>query len=537
MSTPGEKEPRFDYLFIGTGNSALTAAALLVNAGKRVLMLEAHDIPGGYAQSFPWGDYFFCAQVHYIWGCGPGGKINEFLKKIGLDKELTFELYDPEGYDRVKLPDGKLVSIPYGYEKLVENIEAAYPGNRAALIKFTKILTDIRNELRHLPDRKAKWWEYVLKGWQFRTLIKYRNKTLQDVFDECGLSQEAQSVLAGNAGDFMLPPKKLAIGAYVGLFAGYGSGAYYPTKHYKFYFERIAQFIEEHRGSRILYKTEVTGIDVEGDKVVQVRTKDGRTFTAKNIICNMDPKKAGEMIGLEKFPASYRKKLQYQQSGSSIIIYLGLKNIDLKKLGLGKFNVWHYEQWDVNKTWDDQDKGDFSKPWFFLSTASLHTKVPPYAPPGNHIVEIATSAQYNEFKQRKDESYEAYEKRKNEVAEHLLDLVEKNYIPNLREHIDVKVVGTPTTNEYWVWAPEGNAYGQNMTPREVGPGRLRKATPFKNFYFCNATAGYASIYGTTGNGMDLYMDLTGDRFFEFSKSPTDAEWIAWAREEYKKQNS
>ncbi|MEK7066676.1 MAG: NAD(P)-binding protein, partial [Patescibacteria group bacterium] len=55
---------RFDYLFIGTGNSALTAAALLTNAGKRVLMLEAHDIPGGYAQSFPWGDYFFCGQVH-----------------------------------------------------------------------------------------------------------------------------------------------------------------------------------------------------------------------------------------------------------------------------------------------------------------------------------------------------------------------------------------------------------------------------------------------------------------------------------------
>lgn len=530
------KEPRFDYLFIGTGNSALTAAALLVNAGKRVLMLEAHDIPGGYAQSFPWGEeYFFCAQVHYIWGCGPGGKIYEFLKKVGLEKDITFQLYDPEGYDRVHLPDGKLVNIPYGYEKLIENVEAAYPGNRAGLEKFTKILTGIRKELRNLPE-KIKWYEYITKGWQFPYLIKYRNSTLQDVFDECKLSKEAQAVLAGNAGDFMLPPSKLSVGAYVGLFAGYGCGAYYPTKHYKYYFERVAQFIEEHRGSRILYKSEVAKINAEGDKITSVETKDGRTFTAKTIVCNMDPKKAAEMIGMEKFPASYQKKLQYKQSGSSVIIYLGLKNIDLKKLGLGKFNIWHYEQWDVNKTWNDQDKGDFSKPWFFLSTASLHTDVPPYAPKGNHIIEIATSAQYDEFNHLKNTDMAAYEKRKAEVAEHLLDLVEKHYIPNLREHIDVKVVGTPTSNEYWVWAPEGNAYGQNMTPAEVGPKRLRRETPFSNFYFCNATAGYASIYGTTGNGIDLYMQLTGDKFYSYPNGPTDEEFIAQARRDFTEQN-
>ena len=89
-----EKKERFDYLFIGTGNSALVAAALLTNAGKRVLMLEAHDIPGGYAQSFAWGDYF-CGQVHYIWGCGPEGKIYKFLQKIGLEKILLLNYTIP----------------------------------------------------------------------------------------------------------------------------------------------------------------------------------------------------------------------------------------------------------------------------------------------------------------------------------------------------------------------------------------------------------------------------------------------------------
>ena len=526
---------KYDYLFIGTGNSALTAAALLANAGKKVCMLEAHDIPGGYAQSFKWGEqYYFCGQVHYIWGCGPGGKIYEFLKKIGLEKTVTFELYDPKGYDVVSLPDKKRVAIPYGFDKLIDKIDAAYPGERAKLEKFIKIIERLRYEIRILPEGKESnihWWEYITKGWRYLGLVKYRNKTLQDVFDACGLSKEAQAVLSGDAGDFMLPPAKLAILAYIGLFCGYNTGAYYPTKHYKHYFDSVAKSITDHRGCHIFYKTLVTKINTEGDRVTSVETKDGKIFTARTIICNMDPQAAAKMIGLEKFPADYAKKLDYEYSGGSIMIYLGLKNIDLEKCGLGRFNIWHLGDWSLNDIWAKQDRNDLSNPWFFMSTPTLHSKEPGTAPAGHEIIEIATSAPYQAWKELKERDIKTYEAEKARVTDHILDIIEKDYIPNLREHIDVKVVGSPTTNEDWVWAPKGNAYGQNMTPKEIGPGRLQMETPFKNFYFCNATAGYASIYGTTGNGVDLYMKLTGDHFFSITKGPTDAEFVAdaWKR--------
>ena len=349
------------------------------------------------------------------------------------------------------------------------------------------------------------------------------------MFDECDLSKEAQAVLAGDAGDFMLPPNKLAILAYIGLFCGYNTGAYYPTKHYKFYFDSVAESIVGHRGSRILYKTKVAKINTEGDRITSVETVDGQTFTGKTIICNMDPQAAAKMIGLEKFPAGYAKKLAYEYSGGSMMIYLGLKDIDLLKCGLGRFNIWHLGQWDVNKIWEDQKNHDMSNPWFFISTPTLHTKEPGTAPAGHQIVEIATYAEYAPWKELRDRDYQAYEVKKNELAERILDIVEAEYIPNLRAHIDAKVVGSPTTNEDWVWAPIGNAYGQNMTPGEIGPHRLPMETPFKNLYFCNATAGYASIYGTTGNGIALYQKLTGDYFFAVAKGPTDVEFVADAR--------
>lgn len=525
-----KEEPRFDYLFIGTGNSALVAAALLANAGKRVLMLEAHDIPGGYAQSFKWGDFYFCGQVHYIWGCGPGGRIYEFLKKIGLEKQITFELFDPEGYDRMAMPDGKIIGIPFGFDNLIENVEKAYPGNKKSLKKFLDIIQKIREETKIFPDRTIKWWEYLTKGWKFLTLLKYRNKTQQDVYDECGLSKEVQAVLSAQAADFMLPPEKLSIFAFVGLFCGYNTGTYYPTKHYRYYFDSIAESITSHRGSRILYKSKVTKINVEGDKVTSVQVEDGRTFSAKTVICNMDPQAASHLIGQEKFPASYVKnKLSYDYSVSSIMVYLGLKDIDLTKYGMTSGNIWHMEQWDMNQIWKDQANGDFSKPFFFVSMPTMHSKEPGVAPAGMEIMEIGTYTEYKDFKDLKTKDYKAYETKKIELVDKLLDLVEKHYIPDLRKHIAVQVIGSPTSNEDWVWAPFGNSYGEPCTPAQIGLHRLKQETPFKNFYFCNATAGYAGIYGTTSNGMDLYQKLTGDRFFAMANGPSDAEFVAQAR--------
>jgi phytoene dehydrogenase-like protein len=516
----------YDYVIVGTGSSALTVGALLAHAGKKVCMLEAHDIPGGYAQSFKMGDYYFCAQVHYTWGCGPGGKIYEFLKKIGLENDITFELYDPEGYDHMVMPDGKMVKIPYGFDLLVENIEKAYPGQGAPTKRFCDIMARIRTELSSFPFGKIRWWQYITDAYRFRTLIRYKNKTLQDVFDECGLSMEAQAVLIANAGDMMSPPEELSVFAYVGLFGGYNTGAYYPTKHFRYYVDRLAKFITDHEGCHIYYETPVTKVETDGDQVTQVQTKDGKIFKAKQYICNMDPQLAAEKIfGWDKFPVSFQKPLKYKYSPSGMVVYLGLKDIDLRKYGFGKHNVWHLEQWDMNKIWKEQLAGDFSKPWFFISTPSLHTNEPGTTPPGGQIMEIATLTDYESFKKAQDRGYAEYAKMKMALADRLLDLVEKHYVPDLRKHIAVKVVGTTVTNEDFVMAPKGNAYGSLMDPAQISTDRLRADTPWKNFFWCNASSGYAGVYGTVGTGMALYMQLTGDNFYRSAEGPTDEEFI------------
>lgn len=514
----------YDVVIIGTGSAALTVGALLANAGRKVCMLEAHDLPGGYCQTFRTGDYHFCAQVHYIWGCGPGGKIYEFLKRIGLEQDITFELLDKNGYDRAVLPDGKHIRIPYGWEKLVQTVAAAYPDQRAPMETFIGVMRRLREEFRTFPET-IKPLDY-LRAYRYPNIIRYRNATLQDVFNECGLSKESQAVLSANAGDFMLPPERLSLFMYVALFGGYNTGAYYPTKHFKYYIDRLASFITGHEGCHIYYETAADKILTDRDRVTGVGTKDGKMFTAERYICNGDPQKMARMIGWDKFPMSERKKLSYEYSEAGVVIYLGLKDIDLRDHGFGSFNTWHLEDWDMNGMWKNMAATDFTKPWVFLSTPTLHTREGGTTPgPDRQILELASFTAYAPFKDAQNKGYADYFRLKSRVAERMIDVVEERYIPNVRKHIAVKTIGTSTTNEDFVLAPNGNAYGANMTPEQVSRKRLKAKTPFENFFWCNASSGWAGMYGTVSTGISLYQNLTGDRFMDRIPRLSDDEAI------------
>ena len=510
----------YDYLFIGTGNAALTCATLLANAGYKVCMLEAHNRAGGYAHSFTIGQYTFCAQVHYIWGCGKGGSVYEFLKKIGLEEEIQFDLFDPQGYDHMIMPDGIRVKVPCSWKELQSNIEQAYP-QTTGLDAFFKIIKAIRKEAYALP-RTIYWWDYLLKGIFFPTHLKYRHASLQDVFDGCGVSLEAQTILAAQAGDFLLPPNKLSVLFYVGLLGGYGTGAYAPTLGFSYYINRLTRFLTD-QGSDLYFEEQVTKITTHDRKISGVSTTTGKTFAATNYICGMDPQAAAKLIGWEHFPERDRNRLSYEYSDNGVMVYLGLKpGFEPAKYGLGNHNTWHCFDWGMNQMWKAGNKLDVENAWLFISTPTTHSTNVPQA---GHIIEIGTYAPYAPFKQAAEKSHDDYRALKMEMANKMIDLVTRHHIPDLNEHIALKVVGSPTTSEDFCRAPFGNAYGAALLPKST-TSRLSAKTPFSNLHWCNATAGIPSIYGTVRTGCNLYMDLTGDEFYDSRTAPTDEEFIA-----------
>jgi all-trans-retinol 13,14-reductase len=504
-----------DFLIVGSGLSALVFGALMANAGKTVRVLEAHEHPGGFGHTFTMAQkYTFNAQLHYVWDCGEGDTVNRVLKKLDLDQEITFERYDPNGFDHMRMP-GYALEIPSEPQELIRRLSDLFPQDADKIRKFVLAVEKTSEGLKKLspPINPGELLRHF--GEVFGTVL-HLNSTLQDVFDQFKLPQAAQTLLALQWPDFLLPPNQLSFYAWVILFTGYQKGAFYPTQHFEHVIQSLVKTIEIN-GGEVLLNLEVTKFIVVDKAIAGVQTMDLIThqtheFTGETVICNIDPKKAAKMIGIEHFSKAVQKKLDYDYSPSNFMAYCAVKDIDLRDYGFGKWNTFYSGHPNLNEAFEQMyEKNDFSNPSFAITTPTLLTNEHRDCPEDCQIIEFLTVANYDYFKHLKDTNKKAYRQKKDEILDSILDVVEKHYIPNLREHLVFKITGSPTTNERFCWCPSGNSYGSSLTPRNMGLGRLNHQTSLKNFYFCNASSGYPGFAPTFWTGAILYQRLSGDR--------------------------
>jgi all-trans-retinol 13,14-reductase len=492
----------YDDLVIGSGMAGLTVGAVLASRGRRVLMLEAHDEPGGYAHTFRMGKYRFCAQVHYIFGCGEGEPVHELLRRVGLEHAVRFERLDPEGFDHVVVA-GERFRIPNGLEKFRDRLLARFPNDARPIRRYFEAVAAIGRETDLLP-RSLGWRDVVTAPLRFPHLLRYRTWTLGRLYDELGMPPRLRAVLAGQSGDYLLPPCEVSLLLHVALVRAYDRGAYYPTKHFCHLTGSLARYIDTQPGCKLLLSTEVERIHVTGGRVTGVRTTAGETFTASRYVSNADPRRTAAMLDARALPERYAKSLDYEYSGGTVTIYLGLRNLDLRDHGFGSYNVWHYPHDDLDTLYRRQyQDDDLDDPWLFMSTPTLHTDEPGLCPPGEQILEIATSAPYAAWSALRASDRRRYNAQKKRVRERILSIVEERYVPNLARHTVMRVMGTPATNARFCFAPAGNAYGSALTPQNVGFRRVPYTTPYENLFNVNATAGYPSIGGTVKAGLAL----------------------------------
>jgi all-trans-retinol 13,14-reductase len=503
-----------DYLIVGSGLSALVFGALMANSGKIVQILEAHEHPGGFGHTFTMAKkYTFNAQFHYVWDCGEGQTVNRVLKKLGLDREVTFERYDPNGFDRMRMP-GYALDIPSNPEELIRRLSLLFPESSDRIRRFINEVEKTGEGMKKLAP-PVKPTELIKHAGEVFCTVQYLNSTLQDVFDKFQLPQAAQTLLALQWPDFLLPPNQLSFYAWVALFRGYQAGAFYPTQQFEKVITSLVSAIES-RGGQVLLNQEVinfrvTNRTVTGVEAIDLTTYQTREFTGKTVICNLDPKKAAKIIGEEKFSKSVRKKLDYDYSASNYMAYCAVKDIDLRDYGFGKWNVFHTGHENLNEAFSQMyDRHDYSNPSFAITTPTLLTEVSRDCPEDCQIVEFLTVANYNYFKPLIEGDRKAYTQKKQEIFDAIVDVVEKHYVPNFRKHMVFHITGSPTTNERFCWCPNGNSYGSSLTPRNMGLGRLNHETSLNHFYFCNASSGYPGFAPTFWTGALLYQRLSGD---------------------------
>ncbi|QLE55991.1 NAD(P)/FAD-dependent oxidoreductase [Nostoc sp. TCL26-01] len=500
----------FDYVIMGAGLGGLATAACLTRQGYHVAVLEKHYLPGGCCHTFDYGEYSFCADVHYISQCGAGQTIGQFFNYI--ERDVPFNRLDSGCIDRIITPEADF-KIPLGWESLRYRLLSTFPEEASAINRYCNEIQQLHQEMRNLVQEirwfDQKWYDW-LKLPKYLNLFKKRNWTLQNLYDYVGLSPKLQVLLAGQSGDYGLPPTEIALLSHTSLVWEYSEGAYYPKHHFQHLVDTIVDVITA-GGGVIAYATTVNHIQVSKGKVHSV-IADGKIYRAtKAYISDLDPKLTVQLMhdGEAISHRESRRLTSYEYSTSAFNIYLGLDSrFEPQRYDIGNWNVWYYPTGDLNRGYQQQLQGDFSHPWIFLSCPTMKSPEPGMAPPGHHILEIATICPYEPFEHLYKNDAAAYKAKKKEVYQQIMQTV-RELVPDIDHYIRMKVYGTPTTTEFYLGQPQGNIYGAKLVPQQVGLNRLGYTTELPNLFLVGASAGYPGVPGVIGNGMNVVELMTG----------------------------
>lgn len=502
----------YDYAVIGSGIGGLAIGALLASAGKRVILFEQHYLPGGYAQTFGAGKFLFCAELHYVWDCGPGQRVHRFLKRLGLDESVRFRRLDPEGFDRVVAP-GIDYTIGSGFDREHGRLSKLFPEHTVNLRRYYETLDTIWRQAYDLPLGYS-WRTLLAHPHRYAALIRYLGWTLQDYFDLLQFPPELQLILAGQSAIFFLPPKQLSLIVHAAGVASYDSGAYVPQQSFRTLVHALVDCIRHAPGCRVALSSEVTRVECDRRRVGAITTSAGTTVLADNVIYDGDPQQSLKLLGEERFPARFRRKLHYEYSTSALSVYLGLRGIDLRNYGFGDENLFWHPEVDLNQIYERQfAQGIPDEPYFFCDAPTLRMEDPKLAPPGCQQLVMVSPCSYDYFRRLRAVSTESYEAAKQQYAQRIIRILERDFVPELSRYIETLVVGSPLTNEYYVGAPRGNCYGMPLDPEHQHACHFNYRSPFENFFYVGTTSGMPGMAANIHFSTLLYEQLTGDRFY------------------------
>lgn len=489
----------YDVVVIGAGNGGLAAAIRVLQGGYSCLVLEKHNLPGGFATSFKRGRFEFEASLHELNDFGSydqPGDIRTLFRSLGVEDKIEW-IRIPEAYHMITTDKKYDCEMPFGIEAFINKMEEYVPGSRKSMTEFFELCNEVRDAQAYSSSVNGNTDPAYMKK-NFPNFIKAGSYSVNEVLDALKMPAAAKDILN-------------AYWCYLGVdcdrmsFLHYGSmviryitrDAWMPKMRSHEISLAMDTRIRE-LGGDIWYNSKAEKIltDDQGH-ITGVQLSDGTEIPTKHIIANCSPhlvfgKMLDDTVVSEKIIRATNARTF---AGRGFSMFLGL-NKSAEELGIKSHNYFIYDTADSVKQYDMMRKIDTNH---VQATVCLNNAHPECSPKGTCIMYFTTMFMSDDWGNVTDTEYF---KLKDKIAEDMVQVFERETGCKIRDAIEEIAVASPTTYARYCGHPQGVIYGYETADWDSLMPRLmmmkEDAEMFPGLRFAGGYAmrssGYSSAY-------------------------------------------
>ncbi|MES2856298.1 MAG: NAD(P)/FAD-dependent oxidoreductase [Bdellovibrionota bacterium] len=496
----------WDVIIIGSGLGGMTSGTLLARAGKRVLMLERHYMPGGFTHTFKRKGFEWDVGVHYV---GQVAEKNSILRKIFdyvSEGQITWAEMGTV-YDRAII-EGDIYDFVSGTENQIQNLLTHFPLEEKSIRAYFSLVKS--------TARSAAWFfgEKTMPKWMSRTigrLLRWKfnsasKKTTYDVLKSITSDEKLISVLCAQCGDYGLEPKKSSFGIHAVVVDHYLSGGSYPVGGAKKIHEAIIASFEK-SGGTLLLKAEVMSILVDQGKAVGVEFTNGERVYSDIVISNAGVMNTFKhLLGHTDVLSKQETEAlsEVKSSTAHVCLYVGLEGSDTE-LALPKNNIWIYDDYDFNEVGARSGGNPLAeKGLTYISFPSAKDPAWAASHPGKATVQVISACAYDQVRTWEKESFgkrsDEYESFKRLVSEKLTrKLIEA--VPQIEGRISFSELSTPLSTKHFMGYKSGEIYGLEHSPKRFDLSLLRPQTKIPGLYLTGQDVVTVGVGGALYSGV------------------------------------
>ncbi|MBI9053451.1 MAG: NAD(P)/FAD-dependent oxidoreductase [Bacteroidales bacterium] len=477
---------KYDLTIIGAGISGLTAAAIAGRFGLKCCILEKEPNAGGYLAGFSKEGFHFDTAIHWLNQCNKNEMTGRIFSLIGNDspKIKTMEKihrFKAENHDYLltnnpnELKDQLIADFPHE-KKGIEAFFLAAQKIGAGSLKYANLFrTDESMSFFEKSAFKIKLLRFIMP------LIKYVfysgdkvPKGLSKFFKD----EDLQKIYSS---------EKDLLSCLFPIAWAYNNGYQIPKKGGARVFIQWLSHVNKQLGNDFIFNAEVTHLEIENkiceSIVFQQKGKEYHLETKHVISTNDIETLYTKILPKNTVPQKFKNKLSDAILYSSAVTVSIALDCPAEDIGI------HQELINISKDGlkrDDHDSGDPMISDISVLAPSARDKS--LAPEGKGLITLYIPAYINyknNWETDKDEKGnfvrgEKYQKLKNEVAEILIQRVEKELSIDLKNHILFYDVSTPITYLRYTGNKNGSMMGARPGKENMQAGIAHHQTAIKN---------------------------------------------------------